>query len=118
MTDEAPSLETIREQGCLLVRIGGDMTYRSQPWLRRPLAQLIAGGDRCVVLDLTGVSFCDSAGLNVLLGARHVAEANGVAVALACVPDLLRRVLEMTRADQVLRVYATVADARAAFGRL
>lgn len=32
---------------------------------------------------------------------------------LACVPAPLRRVLHMTGVDQVLRVYATVADAEA-----
>ncbi|MFJ6604106.1 hypothetical protein [Streptomyces lydicus] len=33
---------------------------------------------------------------------------------LACVPVPLRQILEMTRADHVLRVFDTVADAEAA----
>jgi hypothetical protein len=34
-------------------------------------------GERFIVLDLSGVSFCDSAGLNVLLGAWREADASG-----------------------------------------
>lgn len=56
---------------------------------------------------------CDSAGLSVLLWARSEAEAHGVVLVPACVPASLRRVLEMTGADQVLRVFETVVDAQA-----
>ncbi|WP_406123658.1 STAS domain-containing protein [Streptomyces canus] len=77
---------------------------------------LLSRGVRFVVLDLSAVSFCDSAGLNVLIGAWRQADAGGVVLALACVPEPVRRILQMTGADQVLRVYGTVADAEAAFG--
>ncbi len=60
------------------------------------------------------MTFCDSAGLNVLLEAHREAQKAGVALILACVPSTLRRVLEMTGADQILRVFDTVADAEAA----
>jgi anti-sigma B factor antagonist len=78
--------------------------------------ELIARGERFVVLDLSGVSFCDSAGLNVLLGAWRQADASGAVLVLACVPGPLRRILEMTGTDQVLRVFDTVTDAEAVFG--
>ncbi|MGW2354168.1 STAS domain-containing protein [Actinacidiphila glaucinigra] len=44
------------------------MDYVSQPELRGRLTQVIDRAERAVVLNLAGVSFCDSAGLNVLLG--------------------------------------------------
>ncbi|MEU0427967.1 STAS domain-containing protein [Streptomyces canus] len=49
--------------------------------------ELIARGDRFIVLDLSGVSFCDSAGLNVLLGAWRQADAGGAMVVPARVPS-------------------------------
>ncbi|MEU0208213.1 STAS domain-containing protein [Streptomyces canus] len=49
--------------------------------------ELIARGDRFIVLDLSGVSFCDSAGLNVLLGAWRQADAGGAMVVSARVPS-------------------------------
>ncbi|MER5223876.1 STAS domain-containing protein [Streptomyces flaveus] len=68
------------------------------------------------MLDLSNVSFCDSAGLNVLLGAGRQAAESGVVLVLACVPEPLRRILQMTEADQILRVYDTVTDTEAVFG--
>ncbi|MGQ4420715.1 hypothetical protein ACN6LA_001004 [Streptomyces sp. SAS_269] len=50
--------------------------------------------------------------MNVLLEARDVALR--ATVVLAFVPGPLRRLLEMTGADQILRVFGTVADAEAA----
>jgi anti-sigma B factor antagonist len=55
------------------------------------------------------------AGLNVLLGAWRQAQAGGAVLVLACVPEHLRRIHEMTGADQVLRVFDTVTDAEAVF---
>ncbi|MFG2723708.1 STAS domain-containing protein [Streptomyces canus] len=81
---------------------------------RTTFKELIARGDR-FVLDPSGVSFCDSAGLNVLLGAWRQADAGGAMVVLARVPEPLLRILQMTGADQLLRVHGTVTDAEAVF---
>ncbi|MFF0465619.1 STAS domain-containing protein [Streptomyces mexicanus] len=78
---------------------------------------MIGRAEQAVVLDMKGVTSCDSAGLNMLRGARREADRCEVAWALACVPGAVRRVLETTGADQVLRVYATVADAETALSR-
>ena len=99
---------------CVVAKVRGSMDYGSQSWFRRRLTQLINDSDRPVVLELTQMSFCDSAGLNMLLDARRQSEDNGLNMVLACVPYPLRRMLVMTGADQVLRVYDTVEDAESA----
>ncbi|WP_369174459.1 STAS domain-containing protein [Streptomyces sp. R28] len=91
------------------------MDYITGPVLRPQFKELIARSGRFIVLDLSRVSFCDSAGLNVLLGAWRQADASGAVLVLACVPEPLRRILQMTGADQLLRVYDTVTDAEAVF---
>jgi anti-anti-sigma factor len=111
-----PAVETIAAGRCLLAKVSGEMDYKTESVFRPQLEALIARGDRGIVLDLSGVSFCDSAGLNVLLGVRRQAEASGAVVVLAAVPEALLRILEMTGVDQLLPVYATAADAEAAFG--
>jgi anti-anti-sigma factor len=63
------------------------------------------------------VSFCDSAGLNVLLAARREAEGAGLKFVLSCLPGRLRRILELTGADRVLHVFDTLAEAEAALSR-
>ncbi|MCX5327852.1 STAS domain-containing protein [Streptomyces sp. NBC_00140] len=110
------SVETIASGRCLVARVSGAMDYQTGPWFRVRFKELIARGGRFLVLDLAGVSFCDSAGLTVLIGAWRQADASGAVLVLACVPEQLRRVLELTGAEQVLRVFGTVADAKAIFG--
>ncbi|KUN89914.1 hypothetical protein AQJ66_02280 [Streptomyces bungoensis] len=112
--DDHPSVETTSSGPCLVAKVHGAMDYVSQPELRERLNQLIARAEPAVVLELTNVSSCDSAGLNVLLEAHREAQRAAVALVLACVPVTLRRVLDMTGADQVLRVFDTVPDAEAA----
>jgi anti-anti-sigma factor len=110
------SVVTIVSGRCLVARVSGEMDDQSTGWFRARFEELIARGGCFLVLDLAGVSFCDSAGLNVLLEARRQADAIGAVLVLACVPEPLRRILEMTGADHVLRVFDTVADAEAVFG--
>lgn len=52
----------------------------------------------------------------LLIGAWRQADAGGAVLVVACVPEPLQRILQMTGADQVLRVYDTVTDAEAVFG--
>ncbi|MFL5996964.1 MAG: STAS domain-containing protein [Streptomyces sp.] len=47
---------------CVVARVSGEMDYTTDPLFRSQLTELIAQGDRFIVLDLSGVSFCDSAG--------------------------------------------------------
>ncbi|MEU9919604.1 STAS domain-containing protein [Streptomyces sp. NPDC051001] len=109
------AVEMIPSGRCLVARISGELDHESSPWFRAGFKELIARGGRFVVLDLAGVSFCDSAGLDVLLGARRQADAIGAVLVLARVPEPLRRLLALTGTDQVLTVFATVTDAEAVF---
>ncbi|WP_163010883.1 STAS domain-containing protein [Streptomyces dangxiongensis] len=111
-----PQIEAIASGRCLVARVVGEMDYVTEPVFRAQFTELIARGDRFIVLDLSGVSFSDSAGLNVLLGVWRQADEGGTVVVLAHVPEPLRRILQMTGADQVLKVYDTVTDAEADFG--
>ncbi|MEU0042961.1 STAS domain-containing protein [Streptomyces werraensis] len=98
-------------ESSLFVQLGGEMDYETAPVFRERLLEEMAGGQRRVVLDLSGVSFCDSAGLSVLLGAWRRADQAGAVLVLACVPPKVQRMLNMTGMDTVLRVYDTVAEA-------
>ncbi|MFJ3423041.1 STAS domain-containing protein [Streptomyces sp. NPDC086082] len=108
-----PSVETVASGRGLIARVSGEMDYATDPVFRPQFKELLARGDRFIVLDLSCVSFCDSVGLSMLLGAWREAEERGVVLMLACVPAQVRRILQMTGVDQVLRVFATVTEAEA-----
>ena len=50
-----------------------------------------------------------------MLDLRYQAELEHKVVFLTCVPAILRRVLELTGTDQILRIYDTATDAQASW---
>ncbi|MEU9289153.1 STAS domain-containing protein [Streptomyces sp. NPDC048275] len=98
---------------CVIARVSGEMDFTTRPDFQERFDELVARGERFIVLDLSGVTFCDSAGLNALLVGRLQADKREVEFVVACVPQHLRRILQMTGADQVLRSSETVAEAEA-----
>ncbi|MFD9418736.1 STAS domain-containing protein [Streptomyces goshikiensis] len=77
-----------------------------------PLAESLlaaAHAHPVVVLDTSGVTFADSAFLNLLLRAHALTE-----LRIAAPPHQLQRLLEMTGADTVLHIHPTVQAATSA----
>ncbi|MFF1285655.1 STAS domain-containing protein [Streptomyces sp. NPDC058299] len=92
----------------------GEMDYLTGPMFRTEFLDLLHSGDRFVVLDVAGVPFCDSAGLNALLAAYRYAKEIGARLVLAAVPDQLRQLLRITGVDEILDIYDSAQEAAAA----
>jgi anti-anti-sigma factor len=86
------------------------------PMFRTELFNLLAPDDPLVVLDLVGVAFCDSGGLNALLAMRRRAQETGTTLALARVQPQPRRLLELTGVDEIFTVCDSVEAAQQALG--
>ncbi|MEU9590905.1 STAS domain-containing protein [Streptomyces sp. NPDC048193] len=97
-----------------IATVAGDVDTRTADTLRHEASGIIEQGCPHLVLDLSQVGFCDSAGLSALIGLWHAAQAAGGALRLADVPDRLMRMLVLTGVDAVLPIHATAADAVAA----
>src|SRR5690242_3320470 len=81
-----------------VVEAVGELDYDSAPQLRAALRHVLAvrPAPQVLVVDLGGVTFCDSCGLDTLLQARLDAERQDTAVRLARPTDIVMRVLELT----------------------
>ena len=66
-----------------------------------------------LILDLTGVSYLDSAGLEVLMNYYVSAENNHRKLLIAGVNERVMALLEMTKGDKILKTYETVEAAQA-----
>ncbi|MEU9042943.1 MULTISPECIES: STAS domain-containing protein [unclassified Kitasatospora] len=93
---------------CVLV---GDLDIETLAPAADALTALVAQRPRAVVIDLAGVGFCDSSGLNLLLKTRLAAGEERVALYLAAVSPTVLRVLELTGAHAVFSLHESVAAA-------
>ncbi|KIF69590.1 metal ABC transporter substrate-binding protein [Streptomyces sp. AcH 505] len=94
-----------------VVTVAGELDHHTAELLRAPLEEALEQGRSRLVIDCSQLEFCDSTGLNVLLGARLKAEAAGGAVHLAGMLPVVSRVFEITGADAVFTVHESLDDA-------
>ena len=89
-----------------VVEAVGELDDDSAPRLRGALRRALAVGPApaMLVVDLAGITFCDSAGLNALLLTRLDAGRQHMAVHLARPTHIVTRVLEITGTDRVFPV--------------
>ena len=92
-----------------MISLAGELDLYNAEEIRAALAEAIAAGPRCVVIDLAEVEFVDSTALGALVEARSQLGADGFRLAA---PQLgTRRALQVSGLDRHLPVYDTVDDA-------
>ena len=82
-----------------VVLASGEIDFGNAPKLAEVLAHF-RNGD--VIVDLSGVTFMDSAGLSVLLAAHRSVERRDAHLRLVAVPKRLLRTMEIARLTGVL----------------
>jgi anti-sigma B factor antagonist len=90
--------------GELTARLSGELDLSARPVVGRELVGAVGSGADVdvVVIDLGGVTFCDSSGLGALLDVQRAAERRGASVVLRSVPNAVGRVLELAGVNDVL----------------
>ncbi|MFI7637784.1 STAS domain-containing protein [Nonomuraea sp. NPDC049400] len=79
-----------------IVALDGELDICSAPCLLAAVDEALAGERRNLLVEATGLTFCDSHGLEALLQAqREVTDAGGT-MELAHLHDRVRRLLELT----------------------
>ncbi|MFF3214443.1 STAS domain-containing protein [Streptomyces sp. NPDC002886] len=90
--------------------LSGDMDLGHVAALRAVLSAACTGAPARVVVDLAGLAFCDSTGLNALLQGRLMCVESGRALALANPAPQMSRLLNITGADTVFDITELEAD--------
>ena len=105
------SLSVLSRPGLTIARLEGDLDIATAPPLREHLLSVLSRGVRLLIIDLSGVSFCDAAGLAVLIGTQRHARARGIIVRLAAPRPQLAKLLRITGLDRSFTICASLADA-------
>lgn len=105
---------TREDRGWTVVVLTGQLDVATAPEVRQVLMEAQYGGSTRLLVDLEGVEFLDSFGLGVLVGAVRRARTHDGEVVLACSRPRLRRLLTVTRLEEIVEV---VDDAAVVLGR-
>lgn len=109
------TVEEDQTQDAVIVCVGGDVDTASADALRASLrmARLTAlqHPARLLVVVLEAVTYFGSAALNAMLDCRDEALTQGVAVKLVAAQPSVTRPMAVTKLDEVLIVYPTLATA-------
>jgi anti-sigma B factor antagonist len=93
-----------------VVALAGEIDLYTAPRLQSELAATLRSADPAlVVVDMSGVEFCDSTGMNVLLAAHRQACERGGDLSLAAPRVAVRKILEVTGLASVFTVHDDLA---------
>jgi anti-anti-sigma factor len=115
MRDRLAGFEFEQRDGVLIAAVEGEIDSSNAPELRLALADRLPSASRALVLDLTRLTYLDSAGVQLLfdLGRRLAARRQAIRLV---VPDRtpMRRVLDLCAITHVAPMDADLESALAA----
>ncbi|MEU9026809.1 STAS domain-containing protein [Streptomyces sp. NPDC048383] len=96
--------------GAVVLTLAGELDHDTAAPLKDALETAAASGGRLLV-DMAGLEFCDSTGLNALLHSRITVQEAGGTLELAGLGGPVARMFRITGADGVFPVHADVTRA-------
>ena len=101
----------LHDDGVALLALGGELDVATCVRLEVAVAGVLAGGLTCVLVDLDGLTFCDSTGLGALLSASRRVTAAGGTLVLAGARGQVHKLLLLTSFAAVVQVEPEVQPA-------
>jgi anti-sigma B factor antagonist len=102
-------------EACTICRPVGELDAFTVGHFREALAEL-ASKPR-LIIDMSGVSFIDSAGLGALIGGIRRTRELGGEVVVCCNRPSIVRTLQTTGFDRIVTMTETVGEAKAVLGK-
>jgi anti-sigma B factor antagonist len=96
--------------GGTIMAISGEVDVGTEAQLQQSLLRIIRERPARLMLDVSGVSFMDCAGLRALLVTRRRAEMRGVFLRLIATSAAVRRIIELTGAQEALAMERSTSD--------
>ncbi|MEU9593935.1 STAS domain-containing protein [Streptomyces sp. NPDC048193] len=104
------------QAGPYVLQVTGELDHHSSPILTQAVKEA-PFGDAGVIIDLSGLTYCDSTGITVLITAYQRSQATGSPLSLVGVRPDQMRVFQVVGLDQVFTFHATAQEAVSALRR-
>jgi anti-sigma B factor antagonist len=102
------NVSTASQGGHAVVTATGELDLYTAPRLQGALSDLLHDRVDRIVVDMSGIEFCDSTGMNVLLAAMKRNREQGGTFELAAPRPAVKRILQVTGLDEVFTVLDAV----------
>jgi stage II sporulation protein AA (anti-sigma F factor antagonist) len=99
------------QPGVLVVRLSGEIDIATTEHAAEAIRAAVAPPARLVLIEVSAVTFCSSAGLGNLVEARQLAGQHGIDLALVGVGRPVDRPLSITGLGRDFAIFASVDDA-------
>jgi anti-sigma B factor antagonist len=90
-----------------IVHLRGELDLATREAVRERLVRALQHSTSLLILDLSDVSFCDAAGLGVLIGVQHHARTLNITLGLAAPRPHRAKVLRLTDLNHSFPIYGT-----------
>jgi len=97
--------------GTAVVSVIGELDRATVPAFNRTLLDVSEAGTGEVIVDLTGCSFLDSAGLRALIATKERLERSDRSLALVLSNPIVMRVIRLTRFDEWFEIRPSLGAA-------
>jgi anti-anti-sigma factor len=105
-----------KEKDVLVISLKGRLDAVTSPVLEKDLTDLMAGGERFLVLDLGDLEYISSAGLrSILVVVKRLKEKQGKLV-LASLKSVVREVFEIAGFSAIIPIFESVDSAISSMG--
>lgn len=101
-----------RLPGHTVIAVHGELDIATTASLRDRILTILKDTTTLVIIDLSGVSFCDGSGLALLVGAQRRAKLHRLTVVLAAARPNVAKLLRITGLDRAFTIHPTLASAR------
>ena len=105
-----------KEKDVLVISLKGRLDAVTSQALEKDLTDLMAGGERFLVMDLGDLDYISSAGLrSILVGVKRLKEKQGKLL-LASLKSVVREVFEISGFSTIIPIFESVDSALSSVG--
>ncbi|MFI9243830.1 STAS domain-containing protein [Streptomyces sp. NPDC053086] len=97
--------------GPVVLRLAGELDHYTGPSLRQAVEDVLRSPGAGVVADLSGLEYCDSTGMTVIITAYHRALAAGSSFSVAGLSPAMVQLFRVAGLDQLFTLHSSVQEA-------
>ncbi|MEW6669162.1 MAG: STAS domain-containing protein [Thermodesulfobacteriota bacterium] len=105
-----------KEKDALVISVKGRLDAVTSPVLEKDLTELMAGGEKFLVVDLGDLDYISSAGLRTILASTKKLKEKQGKLLLASLKSVVKEVFEISGFSSIIPIYESVDSALSHLG--